>query len=383
LRGSAADRAVEAAGAQSSRFSGTLTPDQGGTFEIGMATPNTRLWLDGKLIVDNATNQDTQRGPKTVEIALEKGRAYALRVEQTPSRGTPVNLVWRHVLPDPQAAAVAAAKDADVVIAVVGITSQLEGEEMNVNLPGFKGGDRTSLDLPKDEEDLLKAVKGTGKKLAVVLMNGSALSVNWAAKNADAILEAWYPGEEGGTAIGQTLNGDNNPAGRLAVTFYKGVEDLPAFEDYNMANRTYRYFKGKPLYPFGFGLSYTKFAYSGLKLSAKTVSAGADLGVDVTVKNTGRLAGDEVAQLYLNFPDAPGVPLRALRGLKRVTLAPGESRILHFDLSQRDLSSVTQAGERVVARGAYRLTVGGDQAGTGARAMGKRFSVLEQTALSP
>lgn len=376
------DGPFEAPGAHSARFSGTLTPDESGAYEIGMATPNTRLWLDDKLIVDNTAKQDTQRGPKTVQMPLQKGRAYVLRVEQTPSRGAPVHLVWRHIIANPQADAVAAAKKADVVIAVVGITSQLEGEEMNVNLPGFKGGDRTSLDLPMDEENLLKAVKATGSKLAVVLMNGSALSVNWAAKNADAILEAWYPGEEGGTAIGQTLNGDNNPAGRLAVTFYKGVADLPPFEDYNMANRTYRYFKGKPLYPFGFGLSYTKFAYSGLKLSAQKLEAGTNLGVDVTVKNTGKLAGDEVAQLYLNFPDAPVMPLRALRALKRVTLVPGESRILHFDLSQRDLSSVTQAGERVVAPGAYRLTVSGGQAGTGAQAASARFAVMGQKSLA-
>ena len=176
-------------------------------------------------MLDNSVNQDTQRGPKTIEMPLLAGHGYALRLEQAPSRGTPVRLTWRRVTANPQAEAAAAAKKADVVIAVVGITSQLEGEEMNVNLPGFKGGDRTSLDLPKEEEDLLKAVKATGKKLAVVLMNGSALSVNWAAKNADAILDAWYPGEEGGVAIGQTLNGDNNPAGRLAVTFYKSAAD--------------------------------------------------------------------------------------------------------------------------------------------------------------
>jgi beta-glucosidase len=373
--------AAEAAGAHSSRFSGTLTPDQGGTWEVGLGTPNTKLWLDGKLIVDNTISQDTQRGPKTVEMPLEKGHAYTLRVEQTPSRGTPVRLVWRHVDANPQADAVAAAKNADVVIAVVGITSQLEGEEMNVNLPGFKGGDRTSLDLPRDEEDLLKAVKSTGRKLAVVLMNGSALSVNWAARNADAILDAWYPGEEGGNAIGQTLSGDNNPAGRLAVTFYTGVDALPPFEDYDMANRTYRYFKGKPLYPFGYGLSYTRFAYSGLKLSAASLQAGSNLGVDVTVKNTGKRAGDEVAQLYLSFPKAPGMPLRALRGVRRLTLAPGESRVVHFDLSPRDLSSVTGAGDRVVAAGAYRLTVGGGQPGPGSGVATAAFQVKGETDL--
>jgi beta-glucosidase len=373
--------APDAPDAHSARFTGTLTPDESGIYEIGLATPNTKLWLDDKLVVDNTTNQDTQRGPKTEEMTLRKGQAYRLRIEQTPSRGTPVRLVWRHIIAAPQADAIKAAKNADVVIAVVGITSQLEGEEMNVNLPGFKGGDRTSLDLPKEEQDLLKAVKATGKRLAVVLMNGSALSVNWAAKNADAILDAWYPGEEGGTAIGQTLSGDNNPAGRLAVTFYAGVDQLPPFEDYSMANRTYRYFKGKPLYPFGYGLSYTSFAYKGLSLSAAQLQAGGNLGVDVTVKNTGKRVGDEVAQLYLSFPKVPGMPIRALRGIKRVTLQPSESRKVHFDLSPRDLSSVTQAGDRIVAPGVYTLAVGGGQPGTGASFASAKFNVTGQVTL--
>src|SRR5262249_14389148 len=156
---------------------------------------------------------------------------------------------------------------------------QLEGEELQVSLPGFKGGDRTSLDLPSEEEDLLRALKETGKPLVIVLMNGSALAVNWAAQNANAILEAWYPGEEGGTAIGETLAGANNPAGRLPVTFYKGVEQLPAFEDYSMKNRTYRYFTGQALYPFGYGLSYSKFQYSDVKVSNAKIDAGEGLKV--------------------------------------------------------------------------------------------------------
>ncbi len=362
----------------SARFLGTLTPDQGGQWEIGLGTTNTKLWLDDKLVVDNATAGPPQRGPKTTTLTLEAGRKYVLRIEQAPNRGTPVRLIWRSIAAAPQADAAAAAAKADVVIAVVGITSQLEGEEMNVNLPGFKGGDRTSLDLPQEEEDLLKAVKATGKKLGVVLMNGSALSVNWAAGNADAILEAWYPGEEGGTAIGQTLNGDNNPAGRLAVTFYKSVNDLPAFEDYSMANRTYRYFQGAALYPFGYGLSYTKFSYGGMKLASAQLPAGANLAVDVMVKNTGARAGDEVAELYLSFPNNPGMPVRALRGVKRIALQPNESRVVHFDLSPRDLSSVMANGDRMVAPGTYRITIGGGQPGTGAPFATQNFQINGQ-----
>jgi len=332
------------------------------------------------LIVDNTINQDTQRGAKTIEMPMQKDRAYSLRIEQTPSIGTPVRLVWRHVIADPQTDAVKAARDADVVIAVVGITSQLEGEEMNVNQPGFKGGDRTSLDLPKDEEDLLKTMKAAGRKMAVVLMNGSALSVNWAAQNADAVLDAWYPGEEGGTAIGQTLAGDNNPSGHLPVTFYTGVDQLPAFEDYSMTNRTYRYFRGKPLYPFGHGLSYTRFAYTGLKM-APSLRAGDQLGMDVTVKNSGARSGEAVAQLYLGFPGAAGQPLRALRGVNRVALQAGESRVIHFDLNARDMSSVTVAGDRIVAPGAYRISIGEGQPDTGAAVVEGAFTVAGTAAL--
>ncbi|HEY5347368.1 MAG TPA: glycoside hydrolase family 3 C-terminal domain-containing protein [Rhizomicrobium sp.] len=363
----------------SSRWSGFLSVPETGHYKIGLDGNSSRLWIDGKLVVDDTLPH--QRDAKLADMTLEKGHKYAVKIEQSPGHGPVIRLVWTHVLDDPQGVAIAAVKKADLVIAVAGITSALEGEEMKVNVPGFTGGDRTSLDMPKDELDLLKAVKATGKPLVLVLMNGSALSVNWASKNANAILEAWYPGEEGGTAIAQTLSGSNNPSGRLPVTFYTGVEQLPAFTDYNMKGRTYRYFTGKPLYPFGYGLSYTKFAFSGLTLSAPVLKAGDRLGVDVTVRNTGKLAGDEVAELYLGFPNVPGTPLRALRGMARVNLAAGESRKLHFDLDPRDLSSVTEAGDRVVAAGNYRLTVGGGQPGTGASGTSTSFKIDGQVNL--
>ena len=305
------------------------------------------------------------------EVAFEPGTNFLRKTGAAPG-STP---------DDPLGRAVAAARQADLVIAVAGITSALEGEEMKVTVPGFLGGDRTSLDLPADEEDLLKAVKATGKPLAVVLMNGSALSVNWAAANADAILDAWYPGQAGGTAIGETLSGANNPSGRLPVTFYKGVDQLPAFKDYAMKERTYRYFTGTPLYPFGHGLSYTSFAYGKPLLSSVSLQAGGTLGVDVDVSNTGKVEGDEVAQLYLSFPAAPGMPIRALRGFSRVHLAAGAHARVHFDLSARDLSSVTAAGDRMVVPGAYRLTVGGGQPGTGAPIAAAGFKVIGSVTL--
>ncbi len=279
------------------------------------------------------------------------------------------------------AAAKSAAKNADVVIAVVGITSELEGEEMQVNEPGFKGGDRTSLDLPKPEQDLLEAVSSTGKPLIVVLMNGSALSVNWAKEHANAILEAWYSGEEGGAAVADTLSGRNNPAGRLPVTFYTGVDQLPAFADYSMKNRTYRYFEGTPLYPFGYGLSYTSFAYSGLRMPQEPISAGDSLTAFVKVTNTGKVSGDEVVQLYLTFPSVPGAPLRALRGFQRVHLEPGASRELTFKVKPRDLSMVTEAGEPVVPEGDFTLFIGGGQPGTGNRGTTHTFRVKNSMTL--
>ena len=263
-------------------------------------------------------------------------------------------------------------------MAVVGITSQLEGEELRVKVPGFSGGDRTSLDLPKDEEDLLKALKATGKPLVVVLMNGSALSVNWAEQNADAILESWYAGEEGGSAIAQTLAGVNNPAGRLPVTFYKGVEQLPSFDDYSMENRTYRYFKGRPLYPFGYGLSYSKFSYGNLKLSAAELREGEALGVDVDVSNASGRDGDEVVQVYLAFPRRRGTPIRALVAFTRVRVAHGETRHVRVSIGARDLSMVNEDGVRLTVAGDYRLSVGGGQPETGAPGVAASFVVQQE-----
>jgi beta-glucosidase len=235
---------------------------------------------------------------------------------------------------------------------------------MKVDLPGFEGGDRTSLDLPKEEEALLEALKGTGKPLIVVLMNGSALSVNWANEHANAILDAWYSGEEGGTAIAQTLAGVNNPAGRLPVTFYKNVEQLPMFEDYSMKNRTYRYFEGQPLYAFGYGLSYSKFEYSNFRLSTTNLKAGDSLNAEADVRNVSQREGDEVVELYLSFPKSPAVPIRALRGFTRISLGAGETKHVQFTLDARDLSEVDEKGDRIVAEGAYRISVGGGQPGT-------------------
>jgi beta-glucosidase len=340
------------------RWTGFLTPQESGIYRIGLAGAMNRLWLDDQLIVDDFVLHDPK--PTTSTLQLEKGRKYGLKIEYGQG-GTGTKLVWLPILSDPVADAVSATEHADAVVAVVGITSQLEGEEMKVDLPGFKGGDRTSLDLPAEEETLLEALGKTGKPLVVVLMNGSALSINWAAQHANAILEAWYPGEEGGTAIAETLAGANNPAGRLPITFYKGVDQLPPFEDYSMKNRTYRYFEGDPLYPFGFGLSYAKFTYRNLKLSSPELEAGKSLGVEVDVSNTSERDGDEVAEVYLNFPGSPGAPLRALCGFTRVHLAAGATQHVSFTLQPRALSEVNERGDRIIVSGTYAVSVGGGQ----------------------
>jgi beta-glucosidase len=347
----------------SARWTGFITPAESGLYRIGLIGSMNRMWLDNKLIVDDPVLHDPNT--QTVEMDLTKGHRYPVKIEYLRG-GFGTKLVWLPISKNPLAEAASAARDADVVVAVVGITSKLEGEEMKVDLPGFRGGDRTSLNLPSEEEVLLGVMKSTGKPLVVLLMNGSALAVNWANDHANAIVDSWYAGEEAGTAIAQTLAGEYNPAGRLPVTFYKGVEQLPDFEDYNMKNRTYRYFTGQPLYPFGYGLSYSSFDYSGLKFSNPTLQAGSPVDVDINVKNTGKRDGDEVVQLYITFPKMPGAPLKALRGFTRVHLKSGESRQVKLTLAPRDLSYVNDAGDRMVAAGDYLITVGGGQPGTAA-----------------
>ena len=358
------------------RWEATLTPAETGDYILGVETDGFfRMFLDGRLV----TIANYPHGVETLtgKAHLEAGKPYKLEVEyqRTTNAAPHLKLVWGRMDRGVDPAVVTAAQNADVVLAVVGITSELEGEEMNVNEPGFKGGDRTSLDLPEPEEKLLEALSATGKPLVVVLTNGSALGVNWANAHANAILDAWYPGEEGGTAVAQTLSGRNNPAGRLPVTFYKDVSQLPPFEDYSMKGRTYRYFAGTPLYPFGYGLSYTKFSYSKLTFPSAAVEAGKPVVVEATVTNTGTRVGDEVAQLYLEFPAVPGAPLRALRGFERVHLEPGASQKVHFELKPRDMSMVTEAGAPIVAEGAYTVSVGGGQPDTGAPAVAGSFKV--------
>ncbi len=363
----------------SARWTGKLVAPVSGTYALGaIADDGVRVYLDGKLVAEDWT----EHAPTTVtgQVRLEAGRAYDVKVEYFESHiGAVARLVWMPPSSgkDPFTEAVEAAKRSEVVVMALGVSAKLEGEEMNVTEPGFKGGDRTAIDLPERQQRLLEAVAATGKPVVVLLLNGSALAVNWAAEHANAILEAWYPGEEGGTAVADVLFGDYNPAGRLPVTFYKSVDQLPPFESYAMDGRTYRYFKGEPLYPFGYGLSYTRFAYSKLVVP-KTVASGAPLTVRATVTNVGVRPGDEVVQLYVADVGASvRVPLRSLQGVKRIHLAPGERREVSFTLEPRQLTIVDNSGANVVEPGEFSVAIGGQQPGVAGRADAATTSVIE------
>ena len=315
------------------RWSGQLLPPVSGRYELEVAADDGyRFWLDGKLLLDAWSDAPRLRG-KSATVELQAGKAYDIRLEYYEhERDAAVRLAWR--LPGAKSAfdeALDAARDAEVVIFVGGLTGDVEGEEMEVSYPGFAGGDRTDLRLPRPQQQLLEALHATGKPVVLVLTTGSAIAVDWAKQNLPAILVAWYPGQRGGSAVADVLFGDANPAGRLPVTFYKADEKLPAFDDYAMRGRTYRYFGGEPLYPFGHGLSYTDFAYAGLKLDRSNAGRSDQVRVSLQVKNSGARAGDEVVQLYLR-PVRPQREraLRELRGFQRVSLQPGEERTVSF-----------------------------------------------------
>jgi beta-glucosidase len=355
------------------QWTGFLNPTATGDYLLGIKADGFARVSVGDKLVTEVFGNSANLG----QIHLEKGHSVKLDVTYSRMQDSKpeAQLIWAPVNNTPNPAAIAAARSADVIVAVVGITSRLEGEEMPVDMPGFLGGDRTNLDMPKPEEDLVQAVAAAGKPLVIVLMNGSALGVNWEKEHANAILEAWYPGEEGGAAIADTLSGRNNPAGRLPVTFYKDVHQLPHFEDYSMKGRTYRYFEGEPLWPFGYGLSYTTFSYSNLVLPDAPIHAGDLLDASVSVTNSGKVAGDEVVQLYLEFPKLPGAPIRALRGFQRVHLEPGASQKVEFHLKPRDLSMVTELGNIIVAEGQYTVLIGGGQPKTTAPSVEGTFHV--------
>jgi beta-glucosidase len=353
---------IEAAhGSFSVRWTAQFTAPETAEYRLGLAgRDGVRIYLNSALVIDNWDRRPSRT--LAVPVQLTADRTYRLVVEHYQLRDdSSAQLVWTP--PNLLSDAVQAARNADVVIAFVGISPQLEGEEMvDVSAPGFFGGDRVDLDLPRPQQQMLEAVAATGKPLIVVLLNGSALAVNWAQEHATAILDAWYPGEEGGTAIAEVIAGDYNPAGRLPLTFYKSIAQLPPFGSYSMAGRTYRYFRGEPLYKFGDGFSFSRFEYSGLDLSTTQPAAGQPLQATVTVRNASQVAGDEVVELYLDRQTtSPGMPFRTLQSFRRVHLGGGESRSVIFSLEPRQLAFVDDAGKLVEMPGQYTISVGGQQ----------------------
>ncbi|MEH3123598.1 MAG: glycoside hydrolase family 3 C-terminal domain-containing protein [Sphingomonas phyllosphaerae] len=361
----------------SAEYAGTLTVPASGdyVFEIGDRRCDWSedqqtyvLSIEGQPDVRATSKCFTGVPLSTPPIRMEAGKPRTFRLAFThhsPRLGAGLTLTWK---PQPDALlqeAVKAAGDADMIVAMVGLTAGLEGEEMKVNAPGFEGGDRTTIALPAVQQRLLDALVATGKPVAIVGVSGSALTYGAAGAQAKAVVQAWYGGEAAGQAIGDVLAGTVNPSGRLPVTFYASLDQLPAFGDYAMKNRTYRYFEGQPYYPFGHGLSYTRFAYSGVGVRS-TIRAGQPAEVAVTIRNTGPVAGDEVAQLYVRPVGRPDLPKRSLKGFQRVRLAPGEARQVHFTLDPRDLAFADQKGVMRVTPGRYALWIGGGQQGTNA-----------------
>jgi beta-glucosidase len=349
------------------RWTGKLQAPESGKYTIGIAgNGGMRVAVDGQIIIEELNNRRTRSINK--EITFESGRSYDIRFEyfENGNQYSSVKLNWAPPSGDRQLRtdALEKSKHADAIVMVMGITPSVEGEEMDVKVEGFRGGDRTDIVLPKPQEELIREVQALGKPMVLVLLGGSALAVNWANDNVPAILDAWYPGEEGGTAIADVIFGDYNPGGRLPVTFYKSVSQLPDFTDYNMQGRTYRYFKGEPLYPFGFGLSYSTFKYGGLKFNSKQIKAGESLKVSVEVTNSSSRAGDEVVQLYVTDVAASvRVPIRSLAGIKRVSLRAGEKQTVSFTISADQMSVIDDNGKRLVEPGEFLVSVGGKQPG--------------------
>ncbi len=343
------------------RWTGYLVPPVSGTYNIGSwGMPTLEIWLEGEKILSHNTEHHAFHSEKSVD--LEAGKKYKFVYEYKNWFGDgDAKLLWTMPNPDMQQEAVNLANQADAVVLVLGLSQRLEGEEMPIQVDGFAGGDRTHLKLPKTQRDLMMAVKKTGKPIVLVLLNGSALAINWADQNLDAIISAGYPGQEGGNAVADVLFGDYNPAGRLPVTYYKSVDQLPPFEEYEMTNRTYRYFTGEPLYPFGYGLSYTTFEYSDLQLPKKA-KIGEPVNVKVKVTNTGKREGDEVVQLYLKDEEASTPrPIVQLEEFKRIHLQPGESKDVEFILEPRQFSMIGKDEKRIVESGVFTVSVGGGQ----------------------
>jgi beta-glucosidase len=345
------------------RWTTYLVPPVTGTYVLGsMGSSSYEILLDGKKLISTTNEHEASLIEAPAE--LQAGKKYKIEVLYKNLAGDAcIQLMWAPPRPNLIEEAVQAAKNSDVVVLVLGLSRRLEGEEMPIKIEGFSGGDRTNLNLPPAQEKLLEAVTATGKPVIVVLANGGALAVNKAQEKASAILLAGYGGQQGGNAVADVIFGDYNPAGRLPVTYYKSIDQIPAFENYDMQGKTYRFFSQEPLYPFGYGLSYTTFSYSGLSIPEK-VNTGEKVVVRATVTNTGKVEGDEVVELYLTDEKASTPrPIRQLEGFTRISLKPGESKVVEFSLEPRQFSMINKSEKRVIEPGYFTISVGGKQPG--------------------
>jgi beta-glucosidase len=349
----------------SARYTTDFTANNSGTitFELD-ADDGYRFFVDGEEVL-NAWSRN-RWGARTYKLNTEKDKTYRLVVEYYQGEGKAgVHLRAGNFVKTDFRSLANRVKDADAIVFVGGISPQLEGEEMRVDYPGFNGGDRTTILLPAVQTELMRALKTTGKPVVFVMMTGSAIAVPWEDGNIPAIVNAWYGGQDAGTAIADVLFGDYNPSGRLPLTFYRSDSDLPDFSDYSMTGRTYRYFKGKPLYPFGHGLSYTTFTYNNLKLPA-TAARGKNVPVSVAVSNTGKIDGEEVVQLYVSGQHKNlQSPIRSLKGFQRIFLKAGESKTVQFIFTPEDLSLMDENGNPVRFIGPITVSVGGCQPAAG------------------
>jgi beta-glucosidase len=340
-----------------------IVPPVTGTYAIGSrGSSEYEIRLDGKKLISSMNEHEAVHIEAPAE--LEAGKKYKVEVIYKNHEGDAlIELLWAMPRPNIKDLAVIAAKESDAVILVLGLSQRLEGEEMSIKIDGFSGGDRTNLNLPLIQEQLLDAVVATGKPVIVILTNGGALSVNTAQEKASAVLLAGYGGQQGGNAVADVLFGDYNPAGRLPVTYYKSVDQIPAFENYDMTGKTYRFFTKEPLYPFGYGLSYTSFKYSNLSVPGKII-AGEKVNIKVTVTNMGKVSGDEVVELYLTEEKASTPrPIRQLEGFTRVSLNPGESKVVELKIDPRQFSIINNKNKRVIEPGYFTISVGGKQPG--------------------
>jgi beta-glucosidase len=340
-----------------------LTAPETGTFYLGgWGSSGYEIMVDGKSLIKYRGEHHAFHTEAAVE--MKAGEKYKIEVFYKNYAGdADMKLLWARPRVNLVENAVKAAGEADAVVLVLGLSQRLEGEEMPIKIEGFSGGDRTNLNLPAVQEQLINAVAAAGKPLVIVLANGGALSVNNAHEKASALILAGYGGQQGGNAVADVLFGDFNPAGRLPVTYYKSIDQIPAFEDYDMKGKTYRFFSQEPLYPFGYGLSYTTFSYSKLSFP-QNVLAGEKVKISVTVTNTGKTEGDEVVQLYITDEKASTPrPFRQLEGFSRINLKPGESRVVDFTLEPRQFSIINNKGKRVIEPGYFTIAVGGKQPG--------------------